>query len=80
MCQSCGADDFFLQENFLTCKFCNSRFTTEESKDTKSSKISLSDDIQVLLEKCKKDPLNAQRYIGLILDIDPTNVQVKNYL
>jgi hypothetical protein len=46
----------------------------------KASVISVSSDIEALLQKCREDPRNRKRYAGLILDIDPTNPEAQQYL
>jgi hypothetical protein len=45
----------------------------------KNSNIAINNDVQMLLQKCRADPANASRYASLILDIDPGNVEAKNY-
>ena len=44
------------------------------------SVIDVESDIQALLQKCREDPLNRNRYASLILDIDPTNREARSYL
>ena len=81
-CKKCGSNDFKVESGFRVCQYCNTKYEYLESgKQTfiqgeriaKSSGISLDSDILQLLEKCKKDPGNARRYVNLILDIDPDN-------
>lgn len=79
-CPNCGAISFIYKDGAKFCKYCNSRYETEEESVRKSVEISLLSDIDILLEKCKADPLNAKKYAGLILDIDPTNSEAKRYL
>ena len=42
--------------------------------------VSLEDDVQQLLQKCKMNPANARRYANLILEIDPNNKEAMKYL
>jgi hypothetical protein len=46
----------------------------------KISTFSLTDDIKMLLQKCRDDPANARRYASLVLDIDPSNEEALHYL
>ncbi len=86
VCENCGSNSFFEKGDVRICKYCNTKFIVTNEKQVydkstsfiKTSKcfgpgISLNEDIQILLEKCKNDPSNAKRYANRILDIDPTN-------
>jgi hypothetical protein len=42
--------------------------------------IEIDSDIQMLLMKCREDPVNARKYANLILDIDPGNLEAKRFL
>ncbi len=78
-CKNCGANE--LQEisgGFLKCPYCNTKYKADFKP--KESVISVSDDVAVLLEKCRKNPRNARKFANLILDIDPDNEEVKKYL
>lgn len=80
-CPNCGADIFIYKDGFKVCEYCNSKYEFErENTFKKKSEISLQSDIDILLQKCKDDYQHAQRYAGLILDIDPTNCEAKKYL
>lgn len=80
-CPNCGANDFNYQNGYKVCKYCNSQFKVEASGiSKKETKISLKNDIKILLQKCEDEPWNAKKYAGLILDIDPTNKDVIKYL
>lgn len=46
----------------------------------KESVISLRDDVENLLEKCKENPARAHKYAELILEIDPGNEEAKRIL
>ena len=74
-CECCGATEFAEKEGYRICLFCESKFRIESK-----SNISLNDDIQRLLQKCKDEPRNAYRYANLILDLDPTNEEAMKYL
>lgn len=81
VCSNCGADVFIYKDGFKVCKFCNSRYSLDETeKPQKKAVVSVQSDIERLLEKCKADPARARKYAGLILDIDPTNKEAKKYL
>lgn len=77
VCERCGADSFIEQGKYMVCEYCGAKFLVEDEKSaTKTSNnqgIALDDDVERLLEKCRKNPRNARRYASLILDIDPTN-------
>ena len=80
-CSNCGADAFIFKDGYKVCKYCNSRYDLDRSDiPSKKSEVSLLSDIDILLQKCKDDPLHAKKYAGLILDIDPTNREAKKYL
>lgn len=94
ICNSCGADDLKEKNGLLVCSYCGSKFAIEQEEKTiynsiksystsqklSSSSIALNEDVQRLLDKCKKEPRNARRYANLILDIDPTNKEAIKYL
>lgn len=81
VCENCGANENYEKENFRVCKYCGSRFLIlDEDLPQKSSNIALNDDIQRLIEKCKREPYNARRYANLILDLDPHNKEARKYL
>jgi len=74
-CPNCGANDFITKEGYISCKYCHTKF-----KIKSQSSISMQSDIERLLQKCKDEPTKAKRYAGLILDIDPTNVEALRFL
>ena len=80
-CENCGANSLRKENGYMICDFCGSRFAiTKEDLEVKISNISLGNDVELLLEKCKTDPRNAKRYANLILDIDPFNEDALKYL
>lgn len=80
-CSSCGASEWIEKDGFRKCAYCGTVFQlTAEEKRAKQSHIALNDDVQRLLEKCRKEPQNARRYANLILDIDPGNPEAYKYL
>lgn len=91
-CKNCSATGLSLDNGVWVCEFCGSTFlaTAEEqsayskgvglSTPAASSQISLTDDVERLLQKCKTDPKNARKYANLVLDIDPDNEEVLKYL
>lgn len=74
-CSNCGASKFTIRNQKYICVYCGS--TYEKSHTTT---ISINDDIQKLLQKCRENPLAAKRFANLILDIDPGNNEAKKYL
>lgn len=80
-CSRCGSKDLFVEDMLVICAFCRSRYTPQADQHLqKETVVDVLSDIQVLLQKCETDPTNSYRYASLILDIDPTNQEVINYL
>ena len=80
-CTACGSIDMLKEDGFFVCAYCRLQFIAPETKSIKSdSNISVHSDIQSLLEKCRRDPLNSRRIANLILDLDPTNTEARMYL
>lgn len=42
--------------------------------------IRLVSDVEMLLKKCEDDPANRERYIQMILNIDPLNKEVQRFM
>lgn len=90
ICESCGGSSFKIEDGFRVCNYCGTQYelpfarkTIEQSNGSsgnKNTKIDINKDVQILLEKCRKDPSNASRYANLILDIDPTNREALRYI
>ncbi len=73
-CTQCGGGDFFQNNGYLICKYCNSRYAIgQDDMGYRQSSISLGSDVDVLLRKARMDPRNAKKYANLVLDIDPDN-------
>ena len=64
-----------MRNGYKVCSYCGVKF---ESENVVS--VTLEDDIQLLLYKCKMNPWNARRYANLILEIDPNNKEAMKYL
>ena len=80
-CTRCGSKELIEKDGHAVCAYCQSRFALEaEDRMTKASSIHLESDIDRLLRRCREDPANRVRYASLILDIDPHNVEARNYL
>lgn len=77
-CPGCNANEYHIDGKYFVCDYCNTRFLPPVT--AKTSEISLSDDVQRLLDKCKSDPDKAWKYANLILDIDPDNQEALQYL
>lgn len=81
VCERCGGGEFVDRDGFRICQYCNTRYLImAEDVTRKQSRISLDNDIKMLLQKCHDDPLNARRYASLVLDIDPGNLDAVRYL
>ena len=83
VCERCGNPNMTIKNGVAKCDFCG--FTLVPEKKTPGfnkteSSIGLKSDIEILLEKCKKEPKNARRYANRILDIDPSNKEALKYL
>ena len=88
-CKTCGNPQMEERDGMLVCPYCGNKVLLDEKvretirrgkQQTASSSIDLRSDVEILLEKCSKDPKNAKRYANLVLDIDPTNKEVYKYL
>lgn len=80
-CPNCGSSEFTIAGGYRICKYCDSKFLIEkEDSNDNNQGISLQEDVKKLLKKCIEEPWNAKRYANLILDIDPTNQEAKQYL
>lgn len=80
LCEYCDnkflitGEDFSIQNN-------NGNVVAQPSlKMPRGSSISLGNDVEMLLHKCRTDRRNARKYANLILDIDPTNKEALKYL
>ena len=90
VCMQCGASDLQETNGVAICRYCGTRYTlSAEDCSSRSSvstskignsQIAIPDDVERLLQKCKKDPKNARKYANLILDIDPDNEEALTYL
>lgn len=80
-CENCGSHEYIEKDGFRTCQYCKSKFSlTAADISTKECSITLIDDIEMLLKKCRDNPQHAQRFANLILDIDPSNKEALKYL
>ena len=81
VCERCGGNEFKQERGKKICLFCGTSFVlTPEESPQRNSNISISNDIQLLLMKCREDPKNAYRYASLVLDIDPGNNEAIKFL
>ena len=80
VCEHCGGDEFMEKDGYRVCRYCKSRFNIPKEEKAADSKISLNEDVQRLLDKCKKEPFRARRYATLILEIDPNNKEARRIL
>lgn len=80
-CQQCGGKEFFIRDGYRVCKYCNAVFVfSKEELPHKNVTIDLNQDVQRLLDKCKREPYRAKKYARLILEIDPNNEEAKSIL
>lgn len=80
-CIHCGSKELVEENGFLVCAYCQNRYEKPvETEAVADTAIELDSDIEILLQKCQKDPRNCRRYANLILDIDPSNEEALRYL
>lgn len=80
-CKSCGSKELVEENGLIVCVYCQSTYVPQaDDVPAMETKIGLTSDIETLLLKCEQDPANSRRYANLILDIDPTNAQARQYL
>jgi DNA-directed RNA polymerase subunit RPC12/RpoP len=80
-CTRCGSKELTEEVGYVVCIYCQSRFVPQaDDVMQKDSVIGIDSDVLALLQKCQDDPANRHRYASLILDIDPTNHQARQYL
>lgn len=86
ICTICGGE-VALEGDMLLCQYCGAKYAAETPAKPEpmkpafvQSNIDLTDDVAVLLRKCKTDPRNARKYANLVLDIDPDNTEALSYL
>lgn len=80
-CSSCGSTDLVENNGIVVCVYCRSKYASETGGvKPRETIIGVASDIQALLQKCKEDPINRQRFANLILDLDPSNKEVKQYI
>ena len=79
-CTRCGSNDLTEVDGFLQCAYCQSRYEIGLKQVLlPATSIGLAADIEALLKKCEDDPANRQRYIRMILNIDPSNSEVQRF-
>ncbi len=80
-CTNCGSGELLEEGGYWLCAYCGSKFAIEAADvPQKGMGVSLNEDINILLNKCRTDPRNARKLANLILDIDPTNQEALKYL
>lgn len=79
-CTGCGSKELIEEDSVIVCVYCQTKYFPDPSHTVRSSTvIGVSSDIGALLQKCREDPANAQRYASLVLDLDPTNAEARMY-
>jgi hypothetical protein len=80
-CTSCGSKELIEEDGFIICVYCQSKYVPHvDDVPSRKTGIGIASDIHELLKKCRNDPINRRRFANLILDIDPTNQEAKQYL
>ena len=78
VCEHCGGDEFIEKDGYRICCYCKSKFVpTKDDKVKTTASISLNDDVERLLKKCKSNPDRAKKYARLVLEIDPSNIEAR---
>lgn len=81
ICTGCGSKELVEKNGLIFCIYCRSKYFSQDSNlPSRETVIGVASDIKTLLQRCKEDPVNRRRYANLILDIDPTNIEAKQYL
>lgn len=78
-CPHCGSSEFVDVNNIRMCAYCRSNFK-EDVSERGGTTINVREDVDRLLDKCRKDPRNASRYAELVLDIDPFNKEALTFI
>jgi hypothetical protein len=79
-CTRCGSNELTEVDGFLKCVYCQSRYEVGSKQvSLPATSIGLADDVKTLLKKCEDEPANRQRYIRMILNIDPSNKEVQRF-
>lgn len=80
-CTKCGSNELFEENGYAICAYCRLKFVpSRDDLPATETVISVFDDVQQLLLRCKNEPDSRRRLAGLILDIDPTNKEAQRYL
>lgn len=80
-CTSCGSKELVEEDGIIVCVYCRSKYVPQaDDVRPRETVIGITSDIQALLKKCREDPMNRRRFANLILDIDPTNQDAKQFL
>ena len=80
-CSRCGSNELIEIGDKFQCSYCQSRFEKTSKSNTKlDTSIGLKADIDALLKKCEVDPPNRERYVRMILNLDPSNTDVERFI
>jgi len=80
-CTRCGSAEVIESDGYFNCAYCRSGFEPRSISGTQpDTSIQIFEDIQLLLKKCEDDPKNRDRYIKMILNIDPSNKDVQKII
>lgn len=80
-CKACGSKELVEESGVVVCVYCQTRYVPgPQDAPQVDSEISVGSDVQALLQRCRDDPANSRRYASLVLDIDPTNAEARQFL
>ncbi len=84
ICEMCGSTDLVNENGVLVCQSCGCRYETNNAQAASaprpSATIALNEDVERLLQKCRRDPAKAKKYANLILEIEPHNKEALEIL
>ena len=78
ICEGCGSGEFHDLDGYRICDYCGKKHIISRGDNSlPQTDISLTEDIQRLLDKCKTDRANAIKYATRVLEIDPHNTEAQ---
>lgn len=80
VCEYCGTTFLVPSSDTSPRRNHQAAYNGTEASIPRSSSIELGNDIDMLLEKCRKYPQKAKMYANLVLDLDPDNQEALKYI